>query len=329
MKISVIIPVFNEEKILPALRKRLSDVLAALKDQYEIVCVDDASTDKSSAFIRSWMSEDPRVVLLELSRNFGHQQAIAAGLRESTGDCVVILDADLQDPPELIPQLVAKWQQGFKVVLAERILRRDSFVRSIFFNLFYKIFVLVSDLPILINSGVFGLMDRVVVDYLVNLQERSRFLPGLRSWVGFETASIQYERAERLNGKPKVSLKRLFRYGFDAIFSFSYKPIRVGFVLGCIISTLSFFYGAVLVIRRLLNIDVVPGFTTPTVAIFFIGGLLLVSNGIIGEYLARIYDEVKRRPLFIVARKVTNAQGRGLTVEEINPFRKTEESKHS
>lgn len=321
MKLSIVIPVYNEEKILSTLKARLENVAKSFNFEYEIVFVNDGSRDQSVEFLKNWISSDPHVVLIELSRNFGHQQAITAGLEQSSGDAVIILDADLQDPPELIPQLVKEWEKGYKVVLAERTIRKEGFIRGVLFSLFYKLFVFISDLPIIVNSGVFGLMDRTVVDQLLNLRERNRYLPGLRSWLGFETTSIRYERQERIDGKPKVSLKKLFRYGFDAIFSFSYKPIRVCFFLGIVISSLSFLYATILIVRRLLNIDVVPGFTTPTVAIFFIGGILLVSMGIIGEYLARIYDEVKRRPLYIISRRTTNQKGKGLSVEKIAPTR--------
>ncbi len=321
MKLSIVIPVFNEEKVLPHLKERLFKVLSSLKEDYEIIFVSDGSIDQSATLIKSWMKEDERIILLELSRNFGHQPAIAAGLAETTGDAVVILDADLQDPPEKISEMIAKWKEGYKIVLAQRTMRKENFMRAALFKLFYKMFVMLSDLPVLINSGVFGLMDRVVVSYLLRLGESNRYLPGLRGWLGFETATISYEREERFADKPKQSLRRLFEYGFNAIFSFSYKPIRICFVLGCLISLASFGYGSILIIRRVLNIDVVPGFTTPTVAIFFIGGVLLISNGIIGEYLARIYDEVKRRPLFIVARKTKRQANGQVSTQDIEPSR--------
>ena len=319
MKLSLVIPVFNEEDVLPALRERLIQVLSSQNFDYEIIFVNDGSTDRSSEFIQGWLHQNPKIILLELSRNFGHQQAITAGLKETTGDCVVILDADLQDPPEKIPEMIEQWQHGYKVVLAERTLRKETFLRGILFKLFYKFFIVISDLPILVTSGVFGLMDRVVVDHLLTLEEKNRFIPGLRGWVGFPTTKIYYERGERSTGRPKQSLRNLFKYSLNAIFSFSYKPLRVSFVLGCAISAFCFLYAAVLIVMRVLGINVVRGFTTPTVAIFFLGGVLLISNGIIGEYLARIYDEVKRRPLYIVARKVSRGSDGKISVEELKP----------
>lgn len=311
MKLSLVIPIYNEEKALPLLRRRLTALLVSFIDDYEVIFVDDGSRDAGALIIESWIQEDARIMLLGLSRNFGHQAAITAGLERATGDAVVIMDADLQDPPEIIPEMYKKWQQGYKVVLAERTEREESWLRRIMFGLFYKSFYVLSDFPVSVNSGVFGLMDRVVVNHLLTLNEQNRFLPGLRGWVGFKTTVVRYKRDARSVGKPSQSLMKLVKYGFDAIFSFSYKPLRFSFILGSVVSVLSFGYGAVLIVQRLLNINVVPGFTTVAVAVFFVGGVMLMSNGIIGEYLARIYDEVKRRPLFIVERKVSrDAEGK-------------------
>jgi polyisoprenyl-phosphate glycosyltransferase len=316
MKLSIVIPVYNEEKALPPLKQRLAEIFASFTDDYEIVFIDDGSQDNGAKLIESWIKEDGRVILVSLSRNFGHQAAITAGLQESSGDAVIIMDADLQDPPELIPEMYGKWQQGYKVVLAERAAREESLPRRILFGLFYKIFYLLSDFPVSVNSGVFGLMDRTVVSHLLQLTEQNRFLPGLRGWVGFKTTVVQYKRSARSVGTPNQSFMKLFKYGFDAIFSFSYKPLRFSFVLGSIVSAFSFTYGAILVVKRLLNIDVVPGFTTVAVALFFVGGVILMSNGVIGEYLARIYDEVKRRPLYIVERKVSRKVSGDIKVED-------------
>jgi len=319
-KISIIIPVCNETDVLPLLRDRLENVLEKINYDYEVIFVNDGSTDNSANIIKDWIQQNHRISLIEFSRNFGHQQAITAGLKESTGDAVIISDADLQDPPEEILNLIAKWQEGYKVVLAERSQRGEKGIRKVLFKLFYKAFLVLSDLPIMINSGVFGLIDRVIVENLILLEERNRYLPGLRGWIGFNSTTIYYKREARVAGNPKQSLRRLFKFGLNAIFSFSYKPLRISFVLGACVSTFFFLYGAILVIMRLFNINVVRGFTTPTVAIFFIGGVLLISNGIIGEYLARIYDEVKRRPLYIIAKKYKrNSENSTIEIKEIYP----------
>lgn len=316
MKLSVVISIYNEEEVIPHLRSRLVNVFNNKSFDYEITAIGDGSTDRSVEFIKDWIRTNHRVSLIQLSRKFGHQQAITAGLHEITSDAVAILDADLQDPPEIILQMISKWKEGFKVVIAKRIDRNDRFLRKLFFKLFYKVFVIISDLQVLVNSGVFGLMDRIVVNKLLTLEERNRFLPGLRGWIGFETAKIRYQRDERVSGKPKQTFTRLFQYALNAIFSFSYKPLRISFFLGCLISTFFFLYGVVLVIMRILNINVVRGFTTSTVAIFFIGGVLLISNGIIGEYLLRIYDEVKRRPLYIISRRISREIDGNLTIKD-------------
>ena len=317
MKLSIIVPIFNEEDSIPLLKERLGTLLKGQACDYEVICVNDGSTDKSGALIQQWIQENHRISLIEFSRNFGHQQAITAGLRESKGDCVVILDADLQDPPEEIPKMVEKWKEGFKIVFAERVSRKEGVCRRMLFHLFYKIFVFISDLPVVINSGVFGLMDRVVVNHLLNMEERNRYIPGLQGWIGFETATIYYERQERQAGRPKQTLQRLMKYALNAIFSFSNKPLRVSFFIGFATTVFFSVYGIVLIVMRILGMNVVRGFTTPTVAIFFIGGLLLISNGIMGEYIARIYDEVKRRPLYIIAKKTARKEDGRIMTEEI------------
>ena len=305
MKISIVIPILNEEETLPLLRGRLEGVIAQSGWDYEIIFVDDGSGDRSSQIISEWIQTNPKIILLQLSRNFGHQPAITAGLKETSGNAVVIMDADLQDPPEVILDMVKKWQEGHKVVLAQRTSRQEHGLRRLATEGFYKIFEYISDFPVSISSGVFGLMDRVVVDHLLSLPEHNRFIPGLRSWVGFSTTSVSYSRSSRAKGSPRQSFLKLIKYGVDAIFSFSYKPLRLSFFCGLLISGFCFFYGLILLIKRLLNIDVVPGFTTIAISVFFLSGVVLISNGIIGEYLARIYDEVKNRPLYIVARKLS------------------------
>lgn len=304
--ISIAIPLYNEEAVLPILHGRLT---AALRDQgdYEIVLVNDGSRDGTLALLRELVQRDPHLVVIDLSRNFGHQAAVTAGLETATGEAVILMDGDLQDPPELIPELVRTWRSGYEVVLARRRSRQDAGVRGLFFNLFHRLFSLISDFPIDSDTGIFGLLDRRAADELIRMRERNRFLPGMRSWLGFRQATVWYDRAARAAGEPKQTIGRLFRYGFDAVFSFSYKPLRLSWLFGLIVSFFAFIYGAVLLVMRIFSINVVLGFTTPTVAILFLSGVQLITIGILGEYLGRIYDEVKRRPSYIIAERLTAA----------------------
>jgi len=280
------------------LRSITGDFTAPLES--ELILVDDGSRDSSRAMITQATLTEPRITLVSLSRNFGHQAALQAGLEHATGDAVILLDGDLQDPPELFPELVASWREGNQVVIAKRRSRAEKGLRRFLFDSFYKVLDKLSDFPIDLNAGHFSLLDRQAVDGLLSLRERNRFLPGLRSWVGLRRGTVLYDRDERAAGTPKMTLMHLVKYGFDAIFSFSFKPLRAIWSLGFIVSTLAFFYAIFLIALRVFHINVVPGFTTPTVAILFLGGVQLISIGILGEYLGRIYDEVKQRPLYIV-----------------------------
>lgn len=309
--VSLVIPLYNEEAVLPALYERLVAVLAALDGDEalgcrvrEIVFVNDGSRDGTLDRLRLLAEADPRVVALHLSRNFGHQAAITAGLDAARGDAIILMDGDLQDPPEVIPELLRSWREGNDVVVARRRSRQERGLRGAAFRLFHRLFGLVSDFPIEADAGIFGLLDRRAANELIRLQERNRFLPGLRSWVGFRQATVWYDRAARAAGEPQQSFGRLLRYAFDAVFSFSYKPLRLSWLFGFVVSTFAFIYGTILVIMRLLSINVVVGFTTPTVAILFLSGIQLITIGILGEYLGRIYDEIKRRPHYIVAERI-------------------------
>jgi dolichol-phosphate mannosyltransferase len=300
--LSVVVPVFNEEEVLPVLFERLSDALRRIPGapSYEIVFVNDGSADGSGRLLREFCVREPAAVLITLSRNFGQQASITAGLERAAGECVIILDADLQDPPELIPALIQRWRDGCQIVLAQRRSRGENLRRRLVFSAFYRVLGVVSDYPLQLRSGVFGLMDRKVVDQLLTMPEQNRFLPGMRSWLGFRQGVVEYDRSDRAAGEPKQTLRRLLRYGRDAIFSFSYVPLRLIWMVGSVISLLSIGYAAVLLVMRVLEINVVRGFTTPTVSILFLGGVQLIAIGVLGEYLARIYDEVRRRPLFVV-----------------------------
>lgn len=297
-------PIYNEEALLEELSLRVTRVLDSLEKDTglasEWVLVNDGSRDQTLVMLSGFASKDSRIAIIDLSRNFGHQSAIQAGLEYATGDAVVIMDGDLQDPPELIPELVRSWLAGNKVVVAQRRSRAEHGVKGMLFALFHKMLARVSDLKMETGSGVFGLMDRRAVNDLLRLHERNRFLPGLRTWVGYKQAKVMYDREERAAGAPKQTFGRLVRYAFDAIFSFSLKPLRAIWTLGFIVSTFSFLYAIFLILMRILRINVVAGFTTPTVAILLLGGIQLISIGILGEYLGRIYDEVKQRPHYVI-----------------------------
>jgi len=307
MNIYIVIPVFNEEENLPSLFTRLKAVFKEHTSfDFKVLYVNDNSTDTSFEIISQQHKTDSRFCALNLSRNFGHQAAISAGLHYADdADAVIIMDGDLQDPPEVIPLLLETWQSGGQVVLAQRSSRKDSLLRKILFRLFYLVFRIVSDFPIPSDIGVFGLLDKSAVKSLCIMPEKNRFLPGMRSWIGFEQRIVLYNREARAAGKPKQSLKRLFRYALNGIFSFSYKPLRVLMVSGLCISTCGFLLGSYYITKRLLGIEMAQmGFTTLVTLILFLGGAQLIGMGVLGEYLGRVYDEVKQRPLFIVNKKI-------------------------
>jgi dolichol-phosphate mannosyltransferase len=299
-----VIPIYNEREILPELFRRLRAVLDALPDtQTQVIYVNDGSRDGSLEIMIEQNRQDARFTVLELSRNFGHQAALAAGLSVVKADAVVLMDGDLQDPPEVIPDMVASWRAGAQVVRAERRSRAERGVRRLGFALFHKAFGLISDFPIPPEVGIFGLLDRQALEQLRQLPEKNRFLPGLRSWIGFDQRTIHYDRPDRFAGAPKQTFRRLLRYAMDGIFSFSYKPLRLMTGAGVFISALGFSLACFFVVRRLLDIEIAPtGFTTLVTLVLFLGGIQLVAIGLLGEYLGRIYDEVKQRPLFIVKR---------------------------
>lgn len=302
--VTLVMPVFNEEKVLPTLFARLGALFDANPTvAWRAVLVNDGSRDASADLIRAHAARDPRFELLELSRNFGFQAALAAGLAHAPGDALVTMDADLQDPPELIIELVQAWQQGADVVRATRRSRQERGLRRLGMNLFHAFFDRISDFPIEPNSGTFGLLSRAAVDALNQLPERHRFFPGLRAWVGFRTAEVFYDRHERAAGVPQQTFRRLVHYAFDGVFSFSYLPLRLLTYTGIAIGGCGFALGLYFVIKRVLGIESAQtGFTTLVTLVLFLGGVQLVGIGVLGEYLARVYDEVKQRPLYLVRR---------------------------
>ncbi|MGO9356649.1 MAG: glycosyltransferase family 2 protein [Xanthobacteraceae bacterium] len=306
--ISIVVPCFNEEQSIAALHGELTRVLATRSGvDCEFVFVDDGSTDGTARVLGDLVHADPRVTVVTLSRNFGHQPAVGAGLARASGDAVIVCDADLQDPPEIMPEMIDRWREGADVVYAVRSSRQGSAWRRAAYHLFYRILSSVSELDIPADCGDFGLMDRRVVDAINGLPERNRFVRGLRAWVGYEQTALAYHRPARLLGKSKYSFGRLLRLALDGIFDFSTKPLTLIFVLGLVSSVLSLAGFAFFLAHRVIGFKVlghtpeeVPGITSVVLAVFFFGGVQLLATGVLGEYVGRIYREVKRRPSFIV-----------------------------
>jgi glycosyltransferase involved in cell wall biosynthesis len=298
--ISVVIPILDEEATLSALYARLTDVLAGLEVPYELVMVDDGSTDRTPELLRQLRSGDPRVKYIRLARNFGHQAALTAGLAHATGQAVVVMDADLQDPPEVIPELVERWQEGYEVVYAIRRHRKEPPTQRLAYALFYRLLSRVASLNIPLDAGDYCLMDRRVVDQLNALPERNRFLRGLRSWVGYRQIGVEYERQARYAGHTKYDFWRLARLAVDGLVSFSFLPLRIASSIGFVISVVSMIVALYYLVLRLSGNQEPAGFAAVIVAVLFLGGVQLITIGIMGEYVGRIFDEVKSRPVYIV-----------------------------
>jgi glycosyltransferase involved in cell wall biosynthesis len=301
MKISVVIPFYNEEANIDQLFKRLETITDSLDIEYEIICVNDGSKDNTLEYLIQHHTRNPVIKVVSLSRNFGKEIALTAGLDYTTGDAVIPIDADLQDPPELIEQLIAKWQEGYDVVYATRGYRwGESWLKRFTANNFYGVMERFSNIPIPRNTGDFRLMDRRVVEAIKKLPERTRFMKGLFSWVGYRQTAIIYDRYPRYKGLTKWNYWSLWNFAIDGITSFSSLPLRMWTYIGCFISLVAFLYAAYLMIRTLIfGIDV-PGYASLMVTILFVGGIQLINLGIIGEYIGRIYEEVKGRPLYLV-----------------------------
>lgn len=298
---SAIIPVYNEAEVVPALYWRLTRIMEGLGELYEIIFVDDGSRDDSPALLRELWEKDTRVKFLSLSRNFGHQIAITAGLDHSSGQAVIVMDADLQDPPELIPQLIEQWRKGFDLVFAVRQQRRgDGLFKRATAALFYRIFRYLSATDIPMDAGDFRLMSRRAVEALKVIRERNRFIRGLAGWIGFPQTSVPFVRDVRQAGETKYSLKTMVRFAFNGIISFSLVPLQLAGYFGFVVSATSFVYLAYAVWLKLFTDRVVLEWTSVMVAMLFLGGVQLISLGIIGEYFGRIYEEVKQRPLYII-----------------------------
>lgn len=306
--LSIIVPCFNEEDVLPQLFQRLAGALSCCTSDYEVVCVDDGSKDRTWLLLQSQHEKDPRWRVLSFARNFGHQAAVSAGLWFCTGDAAVIIDADLQDPPEEICRLFDKWREGYQVVSAVRTRRDDPILKQFFAWSFYRVFSSVSSFPISHDAGDFCLLDRSVVDVLNTLPERHRFLRGLRGWCGFRQVTVEFERHRRAAGNPKYTSIKSLRLALDGIFSFSTVPLRLATFSGFLVSSLAFLGVVFYFIQKLfaqefsaIGLTPVAGFPTVIISILFLGGVQLICLGIAGEYIGRVYEEVKARPYWIIA----------------------------
>jgi dolichol-phosphate mannosyltransferase len=296
--LSVVAPIYNEEATLEKFYTRVCDALEGVP--FELVLVDDGSSDSSATRLESLASEDDRVRVVFLSRNFGHQTALTAGLDHARGSAVVMLDADLQDPPELIPRMLDHWRAGCDVVYAVREQREgESWFKLATARWFYRLFDRLAQVELQHNSGDFRLLDRQPLDALLSMRERSRFLRGMTVWVGYRQAAVPYRRDARYAGETKYTISKMLRFSLDAVSSFSHRPLQLATLLGFLISTLAFIAIPVVVGLRIAG-SYLQGFSTVTIAVLLLGGIQLIAIGIIGEYVGRIYDEVKGRPLYLV-----------------------------
>lgn len=303
MPLSIVVPCYNEQSVLPELHSRLVVVLEGIEGiRFEIIYTDDGSQDQTPEILRQLHASDERVRVVSLSRNFGHQMAVSAGLEHATGEAVVIIDADLQDPPEVIPEMLARWRDGYQVVYGMRARRTGETTFKLWTaKLFYRLLNVLSETEIPLDVGDFRLLDRKVVDVLLAMPERDRFLRGMISWIGFKQIAVIYDRAPRSAGESKYSMTKMLRFAVDSVISFSLAPLRLAIWIGFGAIAASFAGIIYALIVRLYTTDWVRGWASIFTAVLFLGGIQLITLGIVGEYVGRIYAEVKLRPLYVVS----------------------------
>ena len=299
--LSVVTPVYNEEENIDEFYSRVLKATQDLNLELEIIYINDGSHDNTIEIINRQSEKDNRIAVLDLSRNFGKEIALTAGLDYASGDAVIVIDSDLQDPPEVIPELVKKWRDGNEVVNARRIKRKgEGFLKKITSHIYYRLLFFISDIKIPMDTGDFRLLNRNALDAISQLREKHRYMKGLFAWVGFKQQEIQYEREARYKGKTKWSFFGLFNLAFDGLTSFSILPLRLASTVGFLSALFGFFYGVMIIIKKIFFHEPVVGFTSLVVLVTFFGGIQLLSIGIIGEYIGRIFNETKNRPLYIV-----------------------------
>ncbi|MDD3930820.1 MAG: glycosyltransferase family 2 protein [Eubacteriales bacterium] len=305
VRFSVVVPAYNEEAVIKVFHDRLIQVLQDLHEPWELIYINDGSEDQTGLLIERFCAADSRVKCLSFSRNFGHQAAITAGMDHTSGDAVIIIDADLQDPPEVIPRLIDQWRAGYDVVYGRRIARQgESAGKKLSARLYYRLLRRMTSVDIPVDVGDFRLVDRRVSNALSDLPEHNRYVRGLISWLGFRQTYVDYVRAPRYAGTTKYPLKKMIRLAADGITSFSFKPLKMGIGIGVGLSVLSFLFLMFVFIARLFNLVIMePGYASLMCVILFFFGIILIMLGIIGEYIARIFEEVKNRPLYVIARK--------------------------
>ena len=305
---SVVVPVYNEELVIAESYRRLKAVMEQSGGAYEILFVNDGSADKTEEMLRVLCRQDQTVKMLSFSRNFGHQTAITAGMDHASGACVVVIDADLQDPPELILDMLQKWREGWHVVYGKRLQRKgETAFKKVTAKLFYRLLSAMTDVAIPVDTGDFRLLDRQVLTALSSLPERNRYVRGLVSWVGFRQTAVEYVREERFAGETKYPLRKMLKFAGDALTSFSYKPLKLSIYLGSILSFLSFVFLLVILIARIFwagTAGWASGWASLITVVLFFNGVVLIMLGIMGQYVGRIYDEAKARPLYIIGEKV-------------------------
>ena len=301
---SIVVPVYNEQETIPALYERVKKVIDTLDTSCEVVVVDDGSADGSLDLLKAMHRKDPRFKIVSFSRNFGHQVAISAGIDHAEGDAVMIIDGDLQDPPEVLPHFIEKWKEGYDVVYAVRTKRKENIFKRAAYAIFYRLLKRLSYLDIPLDSGDFCLLDKRVVQTMRKLPERLRFVRGLRTWVGFRQVGLPYERERRFAGSPKYTFTKLLGLAYDGIFSISTTPLRLAVYSGFGLAALAFIGGLLVIYDKLVYGIAIVGWASTIVIITFLGGVTLSTLGMIGEYVSRIYEEVKSRPLYVVKEKL-------------------------
>lgn len=307
---SVIVPLYNEEAVVQDSYERIREVMDTTGEPYEIIFVNDGSKDSTYQKVREILKNDKNVKLISFSRNFGHQSAITAGMDYCTGQAVIVIDADLQDPPEVMLKMIEKWKEGYEVVYGKRIKRKgETLFKKATAKIFYRILSKTTDVEIPIDTGDFRLIDRKVCDALKTMPERNRYVRGLISWLGFRQTGVEFVREKRLAGETKYSMKKMFKLAWDGITAFSNAPLKLATYIGVSISAVSFLYLLVVICQKLFTDTTVQGWASLVAISLFFNGVILIVLGIIGEYIRRIYDEAKGRPIYIISEKIGFDEG--------------------